>query len=139
MGLDTTHDAFSGAYSSFNRFRKAVAQAVGASYPPHDKGATDGDGNLLDPNMWYIETEEYNEESHPGLFAFLSHSDCDGDFSPEECVQVANDLEPLVPALDTMGEGGGHIAREGGYGGVIRKFIAGCRAAAAANEPLEFF
>jgi len=35
MGLDTTHDAFHGAYSAFNRFRQIVCRAIGGSFPPH--------------------------------------------------------------------------------------------------------
>ena len=36
MGLDTTHDAFHGSYSSFDSLRQAVAHAAGTGYPPID-------------------------------------------------------------------------------------------------------
>ena len=92
MGLDTTHGAFHGSYSSFNRFRQAVAKAVGGSFPPHEKGLFDDDGKPLDESQWYID-DSYSATTHPGLRAFLSHSDCDGEFTPKECTRVADELE----------------------------------------------
>lgn len=131
MGLDTTHDAFSGAYSAFNRFRQVVAKAAGGSYPPHDDPK-------LDEEMWFV-GDGFSSETHPGLFEFLNHSDCDGDIAPEVCAKLADEMEALLPKIESFGEGVGHIERAGGYGGVTRRWIAGCREAAAANEPLEFF
>jgi hypothetical protein len=58
--------------------------------------------------------------------------------SSEDCQKIANELEALLPKLDAMGEGSGHIALRGGYGAVARKFIAGCRLAAERGERLEF-
>ncbi len=132
MGLDTTHDAFHGAYSAFNRFRQAIAKAAGGSWPPHADPI-----EYPNPEQWYWD-ESYSEETHRGLFALMMHSDCEGEISPEDCVCVANDLETLLPALDEMGSGGGHLEREGGIGAVTRKFITGCRLAATENKPLGF-
>lgn len=146
MGLDTTHDAFHGAYSAFNRLRQEVARAVGGSYPPHYLRSYDGklaeDKNerlilddRLDPNRFYT-PDDVTRKSHPGLWEFLSHSDCDGEIAPDMCAKVADDLEPL---LDKMPEvGGGHIAARGGFREVLRKFVAGCRAAHAEGVPLLF-
>jgi hypothetical protein len=134
MGLDCSHDAFCGAYSAFNRLRQEVARAMGGSWPPHSKSTIDGE--ILKEDKWYW-GNGYNKETHPGLFEFMSHSDCDGDISPEMCTKVANDLEALLPKI-SFADAGGHLARVGGYRGALEKFIAGCRAAAAANEPLEF-
>jgi hypothetical protein len=132
MGLDTTHDAFHGAYSAFNRFRQAVASAAGGSFPPHDDKS-------LDPEMWYT-GDGVSQDSHPGLWEFMSHSDCDGDISPEMCAKVADDLEALLPKIEALAwPDAGHIARRGGMVKVTEKFIAGCRSAHAANEPLEFW
>lgn len=130
MGLDCSHDAFHGAYSSFNRFRQIVAKAMGGSWPPHD------DPNA-DQEAWYW-GHGFNEETHPGLFLFMQHSDCDGEFTPEECKQVANDLEILLPEIEKHGAGDGHILRGGGYAAVARSFIKGCRKAHAAGEKLLF-
>lgn len=113
MGLDCSHDAFHGAYYAFNRLRQEVARAA--------------DG------------EAYSQTTHPGLFEFLKHSDCDGEISPSMCLRVASDLEELLPQVQALGSvAAGHILNRGGYVEVLRKFIAGCREAAAAGEPLIF-
>jgi hypothetical protein len=151
MGLDCSHDAFHGAYSAFNRLRQFVCAATGpdGSYPPHYLYKAGGDvqegadGMLLrrralDEDKFYI-GDEYDRETHPGLWEFLTHSDCDGEISPEMCVKVADDLERLLPAMEALGwQSHGHIAARGGFVEVVRKFIAGCREAAAAGEPLDF-
>lgn len=146
MGLDCTFDAFHGAYSAFNSLRQEVCRATGGSYPPHWKRGEDGEllrdpeGYLVydrefDENSWYW-GDGYSQDSHPGLWEFLTHSDCDGEISPAMCVTVADELEAI---LDRIPEGGnGHIAARGGYREVLRKFIQGCRAAHAAGKPLEF-
>jgi len=131
MGLDCSHDAFSGAYSSFSRFRKVIVTLMDGSFPPHEDKS-------LDPNSWYW-SNQYSQETHPGLFVFLCHSDCDGEISPEDCKKIADEMEALLPKIDEMGEGEGHIKRDGGYGEVARRFIKGCRKAHKANEPLEFY
>ena len=125
MGLDISHGAFSASCGAFDRFRRAVAEAIGGSWPEHHG------------EEWFW-GDGYSEQSHPGLFAFLSHSDCEGEISPQECGRLADELEALLPRLDALGDGAGHIARDGGYGDVCRQFIAGCRLAAERGEPLEF-
>ena len=130
MGLDVSHGAFSGGYTAFNRLRKVVAKVIGGSWPPHEDSS-------LDMNLWYWD-DAFSKETHPGLFEFMQHSDCDGEISPEKCESVASDLEAILPQVIAEGLGAGHIARGGGYGGVLRQFIDGCRRAAAADEPLEF-
>lgn len=129
MGLDVSHDAFHGAYSAFNRFRQVVCEATGGEWP--DTMALDGHG-------YWTFGNDYTNDSHPGLYAFFCHSDCDGEIVPELCAKIADEMEALLPALDAQGLGGGHIERVGGYGAVARRFIAGCREAHAANEALEF-
>ena len=130
MGLDCSHDAFHGAYSAFNRFRQAVAKAMGGSYPPHED-------KTLDENLWYW-GDGFTRSTHPGLYVFFMHSDCDGEISPDDCEKVANELEALLPEIEKFGSGGGHLERAGGLRRVTEKFIAGCREARAANDPLTF-
>jgi hypothetical protein len=151
MGLCCSHNAFRGAYSAFNSLRQAICHAIGpeASFPPHwqytETGglAEDEAGrvlyrNDLDPGLIYLPSGL--TVSKPGLCEFLTHSDCDGEISPEMCAKVADDLEEILPNLEAMNwQNGGHIGAQGGYVEVVKKFIAGCRAAAAANEPLEFY
>lgn len=149
MGLDTSHDAFRGAYSAFNRFRQEIARAIGGSFPPHYVWGEDGsikedeNGRLirdttLEERAWYF-GDDYSEETHPGLFEFMRHSDCDGEISPEMCSVVADELERLIPSVEALGsQSHGHIAARGGYVEVLKKFIAGCRAAAEEGAPLDF-
>lgn len=148
MGLYCSHDAFRGAYSAFNRFRQAIARAAGGSYPPHylytasGETAIGSDGVLvrdetMDEGRFYV-ADEMTYETHPGLWEFFTHSDCDGDIPPDLCAKLADEMEALLPKIDAQGVGDGHIARDGGFGSVARRFIAGCRDAAAAGEPLEF-
>lgn len=137
MGLDCSHDAWNGSYSAFNRLRKFVCASTGGSFPPHGPGS-----DLADDWMRVGPTDddnEYSEETWPGLWEFLTHSDCDGEISPEMCVKVADDLERLLPKMEAIGgDGGGHISVRGGFVAVVRRFIDGCRRAAEANEPLTF-
>lgn len=151
MGLDCSHDAFHGAYSAFNRLRQFVCAATGpeGSFPPHYLYGANGevqegaDGLLLlrrglDADKLYI-GDEYGRDTHPGLWEFLTHSDCDGEIAPGMCVKVADDLERLMPKMEALRwQSHGHIAARGGFLEVVRKFIAGCRAASAAGEPLDF-
>lgn len=150
MGLDVSHDAFSGAYSAFNSLRQEIARTTGGSYPPHvllnadGSYALDARGDIqwdcsMDATQWYW-GDGYSKASHPGLYAFFSHSDCDGKITPAMCVKVADELERVIPLVEARGtEIGGHIGRDGGFVKVIQKFIAGCRAAANEGVPLEFY
>lgn len=130
MGLDCSHDAFHGVYSAFNRLRQIIAKAADGSFPPHEN-------KELDDNLWYW-GDSFSRKTHPGLFVFMQHSDCDGDIAPDDCIKVANDLESLLPKIEKYGAGTGHIMVQSGYGPVTKKFIAGCRLAAKNNEMLTF-
>lgn len=149
MGLDCSHDAFHGAYSAFNRLRQFVCAATGGSFPPH--WMHDANGDFLKDERgqiriradieadYFLCGDGFEREEWPGLYEFLTHSDCDGEISPEMCVKVADDLERLLPKMEAVKwESHGHIAARGGFLEVVRKFIAGCRAAAATGEPLDF-
>ena len=133
MGLDVSHNAFSGAYGAFNRFRTIVCKAAGGSFPPHEDAA-------LDRNSFYV-PDECTRKTAPGLYEFLGHSDCDGEIDPQTCKLVADELEALLPKIEELAQttpAGEHIEREGGYVAVTKKFIEGCRAAHANNENLYF-
>jgi hypothetical protein len=135
MGLDTTHDAFHGAYSAFNNLRRFLLKSIGGSFPPHeDKSFKDG--------FWYWgDGSEYSSETHKGLLEFFSHSDCDGEILPEMCKIVADELEGILPHVEQLAkteEVFGHLLRDGGYVEVTKRFIEGCRLAHKRSEPLEF-
>ncbi len=133
MGLDCSHDAFHGAYSAFNRFRRFILKSTGGSYPPHDN-------KDLDDIFWYL-GEGYDTETHKGLAEFFSHSDCDGEISPEMCQVVADELENILPNIEELAnteQATGHILGNGGYVEVTKQFIEGCRLAYKNEEPLRF-
>lgn len=126
MGLDCSHGAFNGAYSRFNRFRTAVVQATGGTWP------TD-----LQPDSWWWFGDGYTDVTHPGLYAFLVHSDCEGSLSAKECRQIAEEMEALLPKIDTLPQSlPGDRATD--YGEMARTFIAGCRDAATKRQKLRF-
>lgn len=159
MGLDTTHGAFHGAYSAFDRLRRMICRAAGGSYPPHDdmERLLALEVKNAKHDWWYV-PDDVTPETHPGLYVFLKHSDCDGELTPSECALVAKDLEALLPKIAEMDDGDvrggwslkrsgegievgnhpGHLARVGGYVGATKKFIDGCRLAAENGETLLF-
>ena len=143
MGLDTTHGAFHGAYSAFNRFRQVIAEAAGGSYPPHKTPLIIGGEEVTNPDdgMWYVPDWDEFQIAHPGLSAFFVSNDCEGQFSPETCKQMADEIEALLPEIKFVASrhiAAGHLERDGGYVKVAERYIAGCRAAHAANEALEY-
>lgn len=130
MGLDCSHDAFHGAYSAFNRFRQAVAIAMGGSYPPHINPE-------LDKDIWYW-GDGFSRKTNPGLHVFFMHSDCSGYIKASDCKRIADEMEALLPEIAKQGTGGGHLERDGGLEEVTKRFIAGCRDASAKKQKLTF-
>lgn len=140
MGLDVTHDAFSGAYSAFNRFRQVVAKAAGCSYPNHTEDFVSGDETIplaeLDQGRYY--TPSGFNKTNPGLTAFFVSNDCEGTFSPKVCKQMADEMEAVLHGIDAQGSDWGHIERDGGFGAVARKYITGCRLAHSLKEKMVY-
>jgi hypothetical protein len=93
------------------------------------RGAIGGDHILSE--LYAIPWDAY--KSNP-LWVLLRHSDCDGEIAPEHCGHIADKLEELLPCLPSAPDRG-HI---GDWRETTERFIAGLRAAAAANEPLYF-
>lgn len=124
MGLDTTHDAWHGAYSGFNRFRYAVAEATGIDLEAHWNGL-DFTDDMLHTGNW--------EPGDP-LFTLLNHSDCEGHIVWQRLTQLADRLESLLPNLEES------VAPYRGWGprGWTEQFIHGCRDAVRQQENLGF-
>jgi hypothetical protein len=140
MGLDTSHDAWHGAYSAFTRFRTALARAAG--YEITQLKDSNYDTALID---WgHTKDGNYFGEwdavpcglagPDPLLFLII-HSDCEGHLEPEHCALLADRLTELLPAIEAGEDGGGHL---GNVRQAAQRFIDGCRAAAAAGERLDF-
>lgn len=142
MGLDTTHEAWHGAYSAFARWRTTIADVGG--FPDLDLmagyytpgGRFTGEPTTFDtpPGLNGLPIPWTAFMDNP-LTPLLMHSDCDGWIEVKDLLPLAARLEELLPLLELEGSGGGHI---GSYREKTRQFIDGCRKATKANERLEF-
>lgn len=141
MGLDTTHDAWHGAYSSFSRWRDKLCEIAG--YELYDRtGYPGGKMTLIDWGLWK-EENFYDPPYIPcrldgtpdPLLLLICHSDCEGKIRSEFLDPLAKRLEELLPELEKQPDDGGHI---GNWSSKTRQFILGCRAAASKGEDLEF-
>jgi hypothetical protein len=150
MGLDCSHNAWHGAYSSFHRWRCKIAEVAGL--PPLDlmEGFYEPLTSKGLPTL-YHGPQTRTEERFLGsiddrlpikwdclkpspLHELLYHSDCDGEIKAKNCAAIADELEKLIPLLPDE-EGGGHI---GIWKVKTQQFVDGLRAAAIAGEPLDF-
>jgi hypothetical protein len=140
MGLDTTHDCWSGAYSAFHRWRVALADAADiqlmdmAGYKKGTKFQTPPGKDGL-PKPW----DQYKEDP---LTVLLRHSDCDGFIPVEWCKPLADRLEGLIPFIKSdegeWGHLGGGYGHAEGYVDATKRFVAGLRLAAIRGENVEF-
>lgn len=80
--------------------------------------------------------EDVTDESHPGLFLFLNHSDCDGEFSPQELEDIIKDLTSSIWTLRArdypLNSYENMLLRQLCY------FVTACKRAHSRNEPLVF-
>ena len=142
MGLDTSHDCFHGAYSSFARWRHMIAEVAGYVIWKVEMDFGLQDTIMLD---WGHTSElnfmgEWEKSPDDPLLVLFCHSDCEGVIAPEEGKLLADALENLLPNINALeDQGGGHILKRGGYSEVTQKFIAGLREAASKNEDVEFY
>lgn len=151
MGLDTSHDAWHGAYSAFNRWRTEVCKVAGL--PPLElmQGfyrAIPGT-DYQDPIYWarkgmgsedaFSELQQslpikWESLKPSPLHVLLHHSDCDGEIEWKDCGLIADELEKLLPLMP-QGDGGGHI---GNWRDKTSQFVSGLRAAHKSQENLIF-
>lgn len=101
-GLDKTYDC---GYITFYSFRKELAKTynkkIGELYEKWiNEGLTDEECDYFDNNC------------PEGLILFLSHSDCDGKFSPKECKLVYDSIKNL--SMDMEGHNYGLIKNPDG-------------------------
>lgn len=115
MGLDTTHDCWSGGYGRFNAFRREVAKTVGM-----DLDKMEGFSDLPGAIKW--DSIEYDP-----LHELLNHSDCDGMIESGKCVPLAKRLQEITKFLPDE------------FKQKAIQFSEGLWAAAEAKEDVEFF
>lgn len=140
MGLDVSHDCWSGAYSAFSRWRNELAAV--ADYEFIEDTAHGGrkmvaldyggwpEENYYDPPVIPVRADGTPDP----LLLLLMHSDCEGKIRAEHVGALADRLTELLPKLE--GDGGGHI---GSYRDKTQRFIDGLRDAQSRNEDIEFY
>lgn len=120
MGLDTTHDCWHGAYSRFDRFRQALCSVAWGL----DLRSFDGFSGGTQPTHTFAPMKADDD----ALVYLLDHSDCDGEIRVEHLLPLAARLEELAPRLKYVED----------FQQRCLQFAAGCRAAAARGEAVEF-
>jgi len=118
MGLDTSHNCFHGPYSTFNRFRRSLAQQIGIELYDYYGYNENGTKNLDD-----IEHD---------LMPLFNHSDCDGVLTVEECKRIVNGFNQVLENFDDI------IEADFDFKDRIIKFRDGCLEAIEKNEVVEF-
>jgi hypothetical protein len=121
MGLDTTHDCWSGPYSSFMRWRCRIHQVL-RNYVS---------GDVREDYMRAVEDGCYADQSDPINFLMM-HSDCDGEIPADMCGPMADALEERV--LKQLPE----RALYDDIRPATERFIAGLRDAASRGEAVLF-
>lgn len=114
MGLDTTHNAFHGAYSSFHRFRSQLLDLT--------------DQINAESLVGYGGTAEYEVIKNKGIRRLMDQSDCEGEISPKDCKLIADSLDAYIPLMDKDSEL---------YSRSVQ-FRDGCLLAFSKGETLEF-
>ena len=117
MGLNTSHGAWDGPYSSFNNFRRWLANQIGINLSDYAGYMHGGEKDLTTID-------------HP-LMPLFNHSDCDGILTPDECRQIARGLKQVIDAAPKNNENHCHLE-------AAERFRKGCIKAANAKENLEF-
>lgn len=115
MGLTTSHGCFSGGYSVFAQWRRAVAASAGIVLDNMD-----GFGGDVDWPTFQAEP----------LVVLLNHSDADGSIPSAVCDVLANRLAALLPDIESIFRWPDQQ--------LTQRFIDGLRRAAAAGEDVVF-
>ena len=119
MGLDFTHTDAHWSYSGFMRARERLAETMGLN---------------LREMVGFAGLAEHGAREWPSadeypLVYLLHHSDCDGELTPEQCKAVAPALRKAVDGWP-----------QDDYDRInFLELADGMDAAAADNEPLEFY
>jgi len=128
MGLDISHDCWHGSYSSFGRFREAIAATIGITL--HEMQGFGG------------QTEWSPEDQEP-LVTLLNHSDCDGEIPVERLLPLAKRLRAIAdrllpPAARPSETRTTFPNMERAWKDEALQFAKGCEAAAREGEAVEF-
>ncbi len=131
MGLDTSHNAWHGPYSSFMRFRELLAKQIGFNLREME--------GFSDTTHTIHGTKKWADLPADDLHILLDHSDCDGEISASDCLKIAVRLEEVAQyAQETMPNNSEGAEQQSELIEDCLRFAKGCRAAHQANEPLTF-
>ncbi len=121
MGLDVSHDCWSGSYGNFGRFRKVLA------------GSIDIDLDKMQGFSGSEISESWEDKPDNDLHILLHHSDCDGEISVEDAKKL---LDKMVKHRDCF-----VLYDESNefYLSRYDQWIEGLRCAVESNEIVEFF
>lgn len=119
MGLDTTHDAWHGPYSSFNRFRYWLAAQIGVNLNDYAGYKESG-------------TKELETINHP-IMPLLNHSDCDGELTPDQCRSIAKGIKEILKTAKPEDR-----VNPFGHFSEAETFMKGCIRAANKKENIGF-
>lgn len=113
MGLDTTHNAWHGPYSSFMQWRIEIAKHIGIPD--------------LSQMEYFGGDISWKGFGNHNLYYLLTHSDCQGVLSPKTCKRIADGLTEILPKIQNE-----YFKQK------TEQFITGCLLAYEQNEKLEF-
>lgn len=132
MGLDVSHDCWSGPYSSFNRWRNNVARAAGYQFKDYD-------GHSAPVIDWDSITEnellgKWKDTPADPLVVLIAHYDCDGAIYPKQANALADRMESLVPLL--VKENSVNLFQSDAE--ITQKFVDGLRLAVKRRQTVQF-
>lgn len=132
MGLDVSHDCWSGSYGRFMGFRREIAKTIGL--PPLDLmegfwGAPMSSFYIKEDAPFYnslpISWDCLKEDP---IYELLYHSDCEGEIEVEKCIPIAKRLEEIAEMMED----------DNSIKSKALQFAKGLREAAEAKENVEF-
>ena len=145
MGLEVSHDAWTGSYGAFSAWRAALAGTAGYEVTAdRDENGRISVSELMDARYgvadWQITPErldgEWNgEEPADPLLVLLLHADHTGYIHPGQALPLAERLEQLRPRLAGFT---GDAGDEMNFELATRLFAEGLRRAAEYGESLVF-
>jgi hypothetical protein len=118
MGLDTSHNCWSGPYSSFNRFRFSLGHQIGIDLKDY-QGYGGGGSKFL----YEIEHD---------IMPLINHSDCEGKLTVKEAKRVAKGLTNI---LDNFND---EIEADYNFKERITQFRDGCLDAVKQRQIVRF-
>lgn len=119
MGLNVTHNCWSGPYSSFNEFRYALATQIGIDLNDY---IGYGSSNA---------TKELTSIDND-LMALFNHSDCEGELSVNDSIAIVKGLQSVLINLNERSLPYPNFKND------IIKFRDGCLRAFLKNEIIKF-